>query len=279
MSGRVVCRAGTRPNRAPATTETPSVNARTWPARRGSSATGIGSGRSAVASRSSSQTASPVPTPPTSRLSSVVLRQQPPHQRTARGAERQTHSDLLAPLERARKQEAADIGAGQQHEPDDLRQHPRGGTDEGVHRREQQHVGERQDREPAGRLQVLDAVPVATCAATAPTADRPDTSRRSPRLCPIQRRPNGLTARSVLAALLIPLFPGCRRATSARRPRCCSARGAHDPAGARSRVRVSLRVGSGQGAGQLEQARHHLRSGGDGVQRSDSGIDFGSRPQ
>ena len=68
----MLCSAGTRPSRVPATTETPSVNARTFRSRRRSSATGIGSGRSAVASRSRSQTASPVPTPPASRLSSVV---------------------------------------------------------------------------------------------------------------------------------------------------------------------------------------------------------------
>ena len=52
--------------------ETPSVNARTRPSRRRSSVTGIGSGRSTVASRWSSQTASPVPAPPASRPSSVV---------------------------------------------------------------------------------------------------------------------------------------------------------------------------------------------------------------
>ena len=88
------------------------------------------------------------------------LGQQTPHERPARRAQRQAHRDLLAPVECAGEQEAGEVGARQQqHQPDDHHQQPRRRPDEDVQRREDQHVGERQEHELPGWIPVLHAVP------------------------------------------------------------------------------------------------------------------------
>ena len=117
-----------------------------------------------MASRASSQTASPVPAPPASRASSVVSvssrRTRDP--REAPSARRNAVS--LRTDQRPREQEAGEVGARQQqHERDYRHQQPRRGPDEDVDGREEQHVGEPQDHELPGRVPVLDAVAGELC--------------------------------------------------------------------------------------------------------------------
>ena len=125
-----------------------------------SSVTGVGSGRSAGGQQVEQPDRQPDAGAPRQQAQQRRLGQETPHERPARRAQRKAHRDLPAPVEGEREQEAGEVGARQQqHQPDDHHQQPRRRPDEDVQRREDQHVGERQEHELPGWIPVLHAVP------------------------------------------------------------------------------------------------------------------------
>lgn len=113
------------------TTETPSVNASTRPSRRRSSVTGRDRGWPAVPGRFSSRLARPLPS--RAEAQQRRLRQHPPHQRPVRRPRRQTHRELLAPVEaRASSKVARTSASEQHHQRVDRYQYPLGGMDENL---------------------------------------------------------------------------------------------------------------------------------------------------